>query len=164
MTWLRTRRMKPTATRLAATTLLAVFVFLMQSSAPIYDDSGQRLESLFVDIEPSAYAGVVNEIAPHGFSACQDPGEPGVLGALAAWFRIKSVYADIDCESEVTECMGHYMVADYRSCHYSCGGGYEHFIVWPEDDNQNYDDGYLIEPYDVCCGARCAEAGCPSDY
>ena len=106
---------------------------------------------------------MVSEVSTRGFSACQSQGEPGVVGALTAWFRIKSVYADIDCESEATECMGQYMYPDYRYCHWSCGGGYEYFIVWPEDNDQNYDDGYQIENYDVCCGTICAEAGCNSD-
>ena len=128
------------------------------SPESIYSDAGVPLGSLFVGVSPSQHADyLLNPAEKPTRNDCQDDGTIPVISAIAKWVDIEPVSA-AGCEQS-EECGDHYMVPDYRDCHYSCGDIEEFYYSEPIYD-WNYEDGWQYSGDESCCGASCAEEGC----
>ncbi len=128
------------------------------SPESIYSDAGLPLGSLFVGIAPSKHADyLLNPAEKLTRNNRQDNGTIPVISAIAKWVEVEPVSASGCGRSD--ECGDHYMVPDYRDCHYSCGDIEESYYSDPIYD-WNYEEGWWHTDEYSCCGASCAEAGC----
>ena len=137
------------------------------ASRVLYDESGNRLESLFVGVPRSleAKGSLLAEGALEGGTSrnCA-PRSPnrgslldGVESSLSDWFSPLSAFASGHCSG--SGCIGHWMYFEWRLC-YTCGSTSDYAFYYSDPNRAQYYNGYRYVGGAYCNDCICAEVGC----
>lgn len=128
---------------------------------PVYDGSGERLDSLFTGIAPDeeAKAAFLRDGARGPSTPCQEA--PEFVRRLASWIDPPSVSA-YSCGSA---CSGHHMYYETRPCPTGCNTVDRHNFHYSSPNRSPWQIGRR-EIGELTCGecGPCAESSCTNWY
>ena len=149
---------------LASALIATVTVALLPApSYPVYNGSGERLESLCAGVAPDPEAKVSFLRDGAGARGASDPCQkaPALVRHLASWINPPSASA-YSCGAD---CNGHNMVSRYRPCPQGCDTTGGHYCYYSDPQNSPWHVGWQ-DAVDLACG-ECgpwAERSCTNRY